>query len=127
MTEKVVANPSKALLKDIANQIKASANVETLFGESRQIGDRTIIPVARVSYGFGAGGGEGTSPKDAGTGVRPIGSGGGGGGGVSASPVGFIVVTEEGTEFVRIRYWKNAIIAGIVGVVFGFIVAKLLS
>ena len=64
------------------------------YGDPVTAGGRTVIPVARVSarggLGFGAGSGEGE------------GEGGGGGGRLSATPVGFIEVTADGTRFVAI-------------------------
>ncbi len=64
------------------------------YGEPVTAEGRTVITVARVSarggLGLGAGSGEGE------------GEGGGGGGKLSATPVGFIEVTADGTRFVPI-------------------------
>ena len=57
------------------------------FGEAVHVGDRAIIPVARVD----ARGGFGSGPGDD--------AGGGGGGRLAASPVGFIDVGPEGSRF----------------------------
>lgn len=77
------------------------ADVRTVFGEPVTHGDRTVIPVARVTanYGFGAGGGEGER-EDA----PQHGSGGGGGGGgrVKAHPIGFIEMSNDSAQFVPI-------------------------
>jgi uncharacterized spore protein YtfJ len=80
------------------NQAQAS----TVYGEAHQQGDRTVIPVARVSarYGFGGGAGHGTSSEretDSGSG-----GGGGGGGAIDAKPIGFIEITPEESRFVPI-------------------------
>ena len=47
------------MIASIAERLRSSARVEVAFGESRVVGDRTIIPVARVAYGFGGGAGSG--------------------------------------------------------------------
>lgn len=120
-----MAATAESILKSITDKIRASVNVETLYGESRQIGNKTIIPVAQIKYGFGAGGGEGHgAPEEADGGS---GSGGGGGGGADVSPVGYIVVDDYGTEFVRIRRWPRALITGLIGLLLGILLAKLLK
>ena len=116
---------AESMLENITDRIKSTANVETLYGESRQIGNKTIIPVAKVSYGFGAGGGEGQRPGE--SDETATGSGGGGGGGASARPVGFIVVDDSGVEFVHIHKWRGTVIAGLIGALIGLIVAKIFS
>lgn len=70
-----------------------ASNVNAAFGEPRQIGDRTIIPVARVGAGggFGMGAGQGEVVG----GRAPGGTGAGGGGGSMANPVAVVVVTPE--------------------------------
>ena len=118
-----MATPAESILNSITDKIRISANVETLYGESRQIGDRTVIPVAKIRYGFGAGGGEGHGPSEDGN--TSVGTGGGGGGGAMVSPVGYIVVDQYGTEFVRIRSWRQAVVPGLIGLLFGIILAKL--
>lgn len=70
-----------------------ASNVNAAFGEPRQVGDRTIIPVARVGAagGFGLGAGQGEVVG----GRAPGGIGAGGGGGSMANPVAVVVVTPE--------------------------------
>lgn len=42
-------------LKSIAERLHSTATVKTVFGEPIQTKDKTIIPVAKVYYGFWAG------------------------------------------------------------------------
>jgi len=42
-------------LFDVIQQIKEAADVRAAFGEPQVLEDKTIIPVARVSYGMGLG------------------------------------------------------------------------
>lgn len=77
------------------------ADARVVYGEPVKEGDRTVIPVARVStaYGFGAGGGQGTQ-ADAGSSGGGVGAGGGGN--VAAKPLGYIEITPASTKFVPI-------------------------
>ncbi len=86
-----------------------------MFGEPREIGDKTIIPVAAVAYGFGAGAGGGSGERPGHDGVEAIGSGGGGGGGggVRVQPIGVLEVTAEETRLVPILDWTRIITTGL--------------
>ncbi len=75
--------------------IQEAASVKQAFGEPRTVGDRTIIPVAAISYGFGFGYGRGTERGNGGTTPGREGGGGGGGGQVRARPVAVLEVTPE--------------------------------
>jgi uncharacterized spore protein YtfJ len=87
------------LLKTIGERFQSSATVKNVYGDPITIGDRTVIPVARISYAFGGGGG--TSEAE-----QIPGGGGGGGGRVSAVPAGYIEITSAGTRFIRIWDWR---------------------
>jgi uncharacterized spore protein YtfJ len=76
-----------------------TARWQSAFGEPQTVGDRTIIPVARVGYGFGLGFGHGTGVPEGETEPVSEGEGGGGGGGASSKPLGVIVVTPEHVYF----------------------------
>jgi uncharacterized spore protein YtfJ len=91
------------IVGELLDRIKGSAKVEVVFGEPKEIGDKTIIPVAAVAYGFGAGagGGMGEGP-------------GGGGGGVRIQPVGVLEVTPEDTRLVPVFDWTRIITTGII-------------
>lgn len=82
-------------MKTAMENIKEMVSVNTVVGDPVESPDGTvIIPVSRVSCGFGAGGGEFESPpRDGGVGQEqqsPL-FGGGSGGGVSVQPVAFLV------------------------------------
>jgi uncharacterized spore protein YtfJ len=88
------AGPAERLLARIAERIDGRTTVEAAFGPTYAVGDRTVIPVARVFYGFGAGGGWSAATD----GQAGPGSGGGGGAGVRVVPVAVIEVTPERTR-----------------------------
>lgn len=80
-------------LAGVAERIGARASVTAVFGEPIERGDVTVIPVARVRWGFGGGQGEGGEAAGA------TGSGSGGGGGAAADPVGYVEIGPAGAVF----------------------------
>lgn len=99
------------IVGDLLDRIKGSAKVEVVYGEPREIGEKTIIPVAVVAYGFGAGAGGGKGERPGGDGA--IGRGGGGGG-VRVQPIGVLEVTADETRMVPIFDWTRIITTGII-------------
>ncbi len=83
------------LLREV-EATKESANVRTVFGDPVTVGDRTIIPVARVRGAQGIGFGEGAEKEGA------SGRGGGSGAVFSAQPVAVVEITPDGTRIVPI-------------------------
>jgi uncharacterized spore protein YtfJ len=82
---------SGSLVERLAEKLSAAANVAKIFGEPIDRDGTTIIPVAKVRYGFGGGGG---GRKDE--------QGSGGGGGVQVTPYGYIEIKNGSSEFRRI-------------------------
>ena len=101
-----------------------SARAGLAYGEPRVVGDRTIIPIGAVGYGFGLGGGGGTTLDKAGN--PATGSGGGGGGGVLVQPFALIEITGERIRLRPVLDWTRIIVALIV-TVGPFVVARLLG
>lgn len=106
------ASTSESIIGTILDRVKASARVEIVYGESRELHGKTIIPIAAVAYGFGAGSGAGVSPSRNG-GSERTGSGGGGGGGVRVQPVGVLEITDEETRLVPVIDWTRVITTGL--------------
>ncbi|MGD8243808.1 MAG: spore germination protein GerW family protein [Anaerolineae bacterium] len=85
-------------LLDTLARMRENANVNACFGEPVTVEGRTVIPAARIGYGFGMGVGQGpTTEGEEGT-MEKMGAGGGGGGGTAASPLAVIEVTSQGTR-----------------------------
>jgi uncharacterized spore protein YtfJ len=85
------------MLKGTANELKAFMLPENVIGKPVDLGERTVIPVARFGFGFGAGGG---------TGDKGDGRGAGGGGGME--PVAMIILHKgvtgpDGIQVVALR------------------------
>ncbi|GAB4029960.1 GerW family sporulation protein [Spirosoma jeollabukense] len=114
------------LMRSFIDRFTGEASVRKVYGEPIVAGDKTIIPVARVSLGLGGGFGEGNlaagkTTSDASGSSQ--GDGGGLGGGVMISPQGFIEVTPTETRYVpigRVRYV-------VLGVAIGLVVSKLFN
>ena|SRR5690606_29346160 len=107
------AQGSRQAMAEVA-QVSERASASSCFGTAVSAGDRTVIPVADVSYGFGFGFGGGTDTSERNDGDAPT-SGFGGGGGAGARTRG-IAVIEVAPDGVRIHpvYDQTAItLAGI--------------
>lgn len=100
-------------LFDFLEQIYHKADVKAAFGDPHTIGERTIIPVARVGYGLGLGFGEGEKPGGEEGEVEATGAGGGGGGGGMATPIAVVEVTDEETRVIPIVDSTKMALAGI--------------
>jgi uncharacterized spore protein YtfJ len=94
------------LLEALAD-LREKADVDACFGEPVTIEGRTVIPVAKVVYGFGMGIGHAAAAEEETTGETQgqaaeeadgDGSSGAGGGGVLAQPFAVIEVMPEGTR-----------------------------
>jgi len=86
---------SVAILQSLKESIVA-ANVKAVYGEPIAAQGKTIIPVAKIIYGYGGGAGTGGAGNSIARGE------GGGGGGARAVPVGVVEVSDQGTRFVPI-------------------------
>ncbi|WP_244625199.1 GerW family sporulation protein [Methanococcoides vulcani] len=84
------------VIKEVSSELERLVSTKTVVGDAVVAGDKTIIPVTKVSFGFGSGGGEGTKEG------AETGFGGGGGGGAKIEPVAFIVIEEEGVRLLTL-------------------------
>ncbi len=106
------------LFKSIIEPLQSSAAVKSVFGDPVTAQGKTVIPVARIAYGFGGGSGKGVHSHEPGEGE-------GGGGGVMASPLGVIEITDAETRFVPLDENRKFVLAGLVGLLIGFLWAKI--
>jgi uncharacterized spore protein YtfJ len=91
----------EATIKEIASELEKIANTKTVVGEPITAAGKTIIPISRISMGFGAGGGEGKKDNESGY-------GGGGGAGAKIEPVAFIMISEDEARIFRISERNDA-------------------
>ncbi len=84
------------LIKRLLKEIHTISKTETVVGEPLVVGDSKIIPISKLSLGFGVGGlstqAEGSGPESG----EAATNGGGAGGGVKVQPVAFVVVDPQG-------------------------------
>ncbi len=107
-------------IEGLRQGIATSAHVKTVFGDPVSAEGKTIIPVAKVRYGFGGGMGAGPTRN---TDEQRFGQGGGAGGGVQVKPVGVIEISAAGTRFVPIQ--SRTKLGAMV--IFGFLLGRLFS
>jgi uncharacterized spore protein YtfJ len=95
MTEKGINGQkegSDSLPERLAEAFKTSADAKMIYGEPIEHDGVTIIPVAKLRYGFGGGGGKHDGEE-----------GGGGGGGMIVRPAGYIELKNGLSRFQAIR------------------------
>ena len=86
----------KDLIKKLLEEIHAISKTETVVGEPLQVGDSKIIPISKLSIGFGVGGGNASGAGKGNTKADGSVMLGGAGGGVKVQPVAFIAVDPDG-------------------------------
>lgn len=101
-------------LRTAVERFQDHAGATTVYGTPIEHGEKTIVPVARVAYGFGWGYGPGPGgDDDPPAGLPDDEQGGGMGGGVWATPAGVVEVTDEATRFVPAAdVGRRALLAG---------------
>lgn len=91
------------LMDDISSTLVDTANSEVVVGQPIELGNATIVPLSRVSIGFGGAGGEGDQQFGCRNGHRGgKGKGSGAGGAAKVRPVGVVVFTEDGVTVEKI-------------------------
>jgi uncharacterized spore protein YtfJ len=86
--------PMYQLAEEMAKRLGSSLQVKTVVGEPMKVGKITIIPIMMIDTGFGGGGGGAPQNPDlGGKGFYMSGE---------ARPLGFVVVTKSGTQFVSV-------------------------
>ena len=76
------------MLENTIAKIREMVDVNSVIGQPIVAGDTTIIPVSKVSVGFGGGGSDFTKNTEA--------FGGGAGGGIKVVPICFLIVNKDG-------------------------------
>ena len=90
------------MLSDTISKIRDMMSVNDVVGEPIVVGDVTIIPISKVSVGFGGGGADNAKAanKDA--------FGGGMGGGVKVQPICFLVVKDGNVRMMPVPVPANS-------------------
>jgi uncharacterized spore protein YtfJ len=85
--------PVDQLVEAMVQRLANSLQVKTITGEPIKAGKVTIVPVIMVDIGFGGGASVPQSPEQGGKGFYMSGE---------ARPLGFIVITKSGVQFVSV-------------------------
>src|SRR5258708_17385803 len=109
-TERDRLTGSGSFLERLANRVGINSKVSTIFGDPVERDGITVIPVARVSWGFGGGAGSGSNP-----GQSQVGEGSGGGGGTMVNPVGYIELKNGRATFYPIYDFGTILRLGLGG------------
>ncbi|MEN2416539.1 spore germination protein GerW family protein [Streptomyces rimosus] len=107
---------SAVLLEQLADKLGRRAPGTVVFGEPIVSQDITVIPVARIGFGFGGNTGQ------------QAGEDGVVGGGVEAKPLGFIEIKEGKTTYKPIRDpWVNVLVPLTGGLLAGAAILRYLA
>jgi uncharacterized spore protein YtfJ len=99
-------------LQEMFHSIVDQVGAKTVYGEPISAAGRTIVPVAKVRYGFGGGSGRKAADNQEGF---------GGGGGFVGKPVCVIEITEGATRFIPISSTLPVALAIGLGVCLGLL------
>ena len=94
--------PISNIMGGTLDKLREMVDTSTIIGEPIVAGDTTLIPVSKVSYGFGSGG------SDLPTKTNKELFGGGGGGGVTIQPVAFIVIENGKCRMMQINNYTSS-------------------
>ena len=108
--------------QSLTERLHSSADVQKAYGAPISAEGKTIIPVAKIGYGFG--GGSGFASKRLTDSIHPAGEGGGGGGGIAVMPVGVFEVSATGTRFISLTDKRKSLIAAAAGLALGVILFR---
>lgn len=94
--------PINKIMEGTIEKMRSMVDTSTIIGEPIVTGDVTLIPVSKVSYGFGSGGTDLPSKQSSEL------FGGGSGGGMSISPVAFIVIENGKCRMMQISNYTSS-------------------
>ena len=96
-----MAHPIESIMGTTMENLREMVDVNTVVGDAVQTPDgSTIIPISKVSVGFGLGGGDfkPSTPEER----KCIPFGGGGGGALTITPIAFLTVSGENVKLITI-------------------------
>ena len=92
------------MIDSTIEKIRQMVDVNSVVGEPIVTGDVTIIPVSKVSVGFGGGGSDFVT-KNTSAGANPF--GGGVGAGVKVTPIAFLIIKEGSVRMLPVATPAN--------------------
>ena len=97
-------NSIKGIMDTTMEKLKAIVDADTIIGTPIVLGDITMIPVSKVSFGMATGGSDFPARSS-----NSVMFGGGGGAGVSIVPISFIVVSGDNVKMLPINNEYTAV------------------
>ncbi len=98
-----------AVLSEALSHMRTLADADTIIGKPIETPYATIVPVSKISIGFGVGGSDvdnnnnkSGTPAASDESMRNAVFAGGTGGGVSVSPLGFLVIRDADVQFISV-------------------------
>ena len=98
-----MASYVEGLIERVLGELHHLVKTETVVGDPVPVGDVTLIPVSKISFGFGAGGGQ-EGKGQSGT-----------GGGATVEPIAFVVIDGDGMAQILPLHEKEAGLGQLVG------------
>jgi len=109
-------HPIGELMEVTMQKIREMVDVNTVIGQPITTPDGiTLIPVSKVSFGFGCGGGDFVSKAQVAGAPNPF--AGGGAAGINITPVAFLVIKEESVKLVNIAPPANTTVDRVIELV----------
>lgn len=87
----------ESIMNVTLDNLKAMVDADTIIGSPVVVGEVTLIPVSKVSFGLATGGSDLPSKQ-----ANPL-FGGGGGAGVTVTPIAFISVTGTNVKMLQVN------------------------
>jgi len=119
--QEAASSASDSFIERLASRLGLHASASAVFGDPVDRDGVTVIPVAKVRWGFGGGSGRGI---EEGSETGEIGEGSGAGGGVMASPVGYIEIQDGQATFHRIKDPASLVPLVIAGAIAGWLTLR---
>lgn len=102
----MAANNVEEIMGGTMDQIKKMVDADTIIGKAIECVDgTTIVPISKVTYGFGSGGADIASKNNPTANLF----GGGGGAGVSIIPVAFLTVHQGNVKVVQVEPYTSSV------------------
>lgn len=108
-------HPLNDLMSATMDKIQLLAGSNTVVGEPIVTGDVTILPISRLSFGFGVGGSDFTSKNQKPDAANCF--GGGSGAGVNVDPVAFLVVRDGNVRILPLLPPAEGVVGRVVDMV----------
>lgn len=96
-------NNIKGIMDVTMDKLRAMVDADTIIGTPLVVGNITLLPVSRASFGLATGGSDFASKNQSGL------FGGGGGAGVTINPVAFIAINGENVHMLPVYSEMNTI------------------